>query len=37
MDRVQFFAFGFGTVEQAEESPIYREYRVNNLPEIFGK
>jgi hypothetical protein len=37
MDRVQFFAFGFGTVEQAEESPIYREYRVNNLPEVFGK
>ncbi|MGZ7065164.1 MAG: hypothetical protein ACXVI6_02285 [Candidatus Aminicenantales bacterium] len=37
MDEAQFFNFGFGTVEQAEESPIYREYRVKNLPEVFAK
>ena len=37
MDEAQFFNFGFGTVEETGDSFAYREYRVNNLPEVFGK
>lgn len=37
MDGAQFFASGFGTVEEAGDSLVYREYRVKNLPEVFGK
>jgi hypothetical protein len=37
VDGVQFFEFGFGTVEEAGDSFVYREYRVKNLPEVFGK
>jgi hypothetical protein len=37
MDRAQFFSSGFGTIEDAEDYPLYREYRVKNLPEVFGK
>jgi hypothetical protein len=37
MDKAQFFNFGFGTVEEAGDSFVYREYRIKNLPEVFGK
>jgi hypothetical protein len=37
MNKAQFFASGFGTVEEAGDSLVYREYRIKNLPEIFGK
>jgi len=37
MDRAQFFATGFGTIEENEDSFVYREYRIKNLPEIFGR
>lgn len=35
--RARFFSAGFGTVESSEDSFVYREYRVKNLPEIFGR
>lgn len=37
MDEVHFFSFGFGTVEESGDYPVYREYWIKNLPEIFGK
>jgi hypothetical protein len=33
----QFFSFGFATVEQDGDSSVYREYRIKNLPDIFGR
>ena len=36
-DDLQFFASGFGTIEQDGDYTVYREYRIKNLPEIFGK
>jgi hypothetical protein len=35
--QVQFFPAGFAVVETQDDSVVYREYRVKNLPEIFGK
>ncbi len=32
-----FFASGFGMIEQDGDYRVYREYRIKNLPEIFGK
>jgi hypothetical protein len=37
MEDAQFFAAGFATVEQEGDYTVYREYRIKNLPEIFGK
>lgn len=37
LDGVQFFATGFGTIEQDGDYSVYREYKIKNLPEIFGK
>jgi len=37
MNECQFFSTGFGTVEQDGDYSVYREYRIKNLPEIFGK
>jgi hypothetical protein len=36
-DKTQFFATGFAAIEESEDSFVYREYRVKNLPEVFGK
>ncbi len=37
LNRALFFSSGFGTVETSGDSFVYREYRIKNLPEIFGK
>lgn len=37
MDNAQFFSTGFAVVEEAGDSFVYREYRVKNVPGIFGK
>ena len=37
LDPVQFFATGFGTIEQDGDYSVYREYRIKNLPEIFSQ
>ena len=34
---LRFFSTGFGTIEQDGDYSVYREYRIKNLPEIFGK
>lgn len=34
--RADFYDFGFTTVETVDEFPVYVEYRVKNLPEIFN-
>ena len=31
-----FYDFGFSTIETQEDMPVYVEYRVKNLPEIFS-
>lgn len=36
MDRAKFFASGFATIEEEGDYRVYREYRVKNLPGIFG-
>lgn len=36
LDRAVFYDFGFTTIETKDDFPIYVEYRINNLPEIFG-
>jgi hypothetical protein len=36
-EKATFFSSGFGTVESVEDSFVYCEYRIKNLPEIFGK
>ena len=35
-DRAIFYDFGFSTLEYHEDFPIYVEYKVKNLPEIFS-
>ncbi|MDD8025394.1 MAG: hypothetical protein PHI34_02690 [Acidobacteriota bacterium] len=35
--QVQFFSTGFAVLEMEGDSFAYREYRIKNLPEIFGK
>lgn len=37
LDLAQFFATGFATIDESEDSSVYREYRIRNLPEIFGR
>ena len=37
MDDAQFFSTGFAVVEDAGDSFVYREYRIKNVPGIFGK
>jgi hypothetical protein len=34
-DAMRFYKFGFATVETKEDMPLYVEYRVTNLPDIF--
>jgi hypothetical protein len=36
LDRLAFYEFGFGIQEERDEMPVYMEYRIKNLPEIFG-
>jgi hypothetical protein len=36
-DELRFFATGFAVIEVDGDYPVYREYRIKNLPEIFGK
>ncbi len=35
LDRAVFYDFGFSTVETVDDFPVYVEYRIKNLPEIF--
>ncbi len=38
LDDVKFYDFGFATTEtQEDEFPVYTEYTIKNLPDIFGK
>ena len=34
--RADFYDFGFTTVETVDDFPVYVEYRIKNLPEIFN-
>lgn len=36
MDDAVFFDTGFATIEQAGDYSVYREYRIKNLPAVFG-
>jgi len=36
LDRADFYDFGFTTVEMVDDYPVYVEYRIKNLPEIFS-
>lgn len=36
LEEAQFFDFGFILKEEKEDRDIYAEYRIKNLPEIFG-
>lgn len=35
LERADFYNFGFTTVEERDDMPVYVEYRIKNLPEIF--
>jgi len=35
LDESVFYDFGFSTVETVDDFPVYVEYRIKNLPEIF--
>ena len=37
MDEAGFFSSGFSTIEQDGDYSVYREYRIKNLPEVFGR
>ncbi len=36
MGEAQFFSTGFAVIEQDGDYSVYREYRIKNLPEVFG-
>ena len=36
LDEAEFYDFGFTTVETVDDFPVYVEYRIKNLPEIFN-
>lgn len=36
LDVADFYDFGFTTVETVDDFPVYVEYRIKNLPEIFN-
>jgi hypothetical protein len=36
LDVADFYDFGFTTVETIDDFPVYVEYRIKNLPEIFS-
>jgi hypothetical protein len=36
LDKAVFYDFGFATVETVDDFPVYIEYRIKNLPEIFS-
>ena len=36
LDKAVFYDFGFTTVETVDDFPVYVEYRIKNLPEIFS-
>lgn len=36
LDEADFYDFGFTTVETVDDFPVYVEYRITNLPEIFS-
>lgn len=35
LERADFYDFGFTTVEERDDMPVYVEYMIKNLPEIF--
>lgn len=37
LDEAVFYDFGFSTVETVDDFPVYVEYRIKNLPEIFNE
>lgn len=37
LDRARFYDFGFGKLEERNDLYVYVEYRIRNLPEIFGR
>jgi hypothetical protein len=37
IDSTKFFSAGYATTEPDGDYTVYREYRIKNLPEIFGK
>ena len=37
LDEADFYDFGFTTVETVDDFPVYVEYRIKNLPEIFSE
>jgi len=37
LEHAKFYDFGFALREEKEDRDIYVEYRVKNLPEIFGE
>jgi len=37
LDRADFYDFGLTTVEFVDDFPVYVEYRIKNLPEIFSE
>jgi hypothetical protein len=36
-DYMKFFSFGYAVIEPDGDYSVYREYRIKNLPDIFGK
>ncbi len=36
LERVDFYDFGFTTVEERDDMPVYVEYGIKNLPKIFN-
>ncbi len=37
VENIRFITFGFAMTESEEDYMVYREYRIKNLPEVFGK
>jgi hypothetical protein len=37
MDEAVFFSSGFALIEPDGDYSVYREYRIKNLPEVFGR
>ena len=36
-ERMKFLPFGFALIESDGDFSVYREYKIKNLPEVFGK
>jgi hypothetical protein len=37
MDNIQFHGIGFSVIETQDDLYVYREYRIKNVPEVFGR